>query len=457
MIRHAVSILDKLAPNVLYIIHTLRNNGFEAYFAGGAVRDILLGIEPADYDVVTNARPHQIAELFRGRKVATVGKCFSVCMVDGTEVATYRSGQYCDPLDRTCRVELSDTIHDDLKCRDFSINSMALCPFTGQIIDDFNGISDLGNKIIRFTGEPAARIAEDPCRIIRACRFLAKLEGAFDPGTFEALCVHGEWLRSKVAPERIRLELLKALHYKKPSIFFQALHDIGVLKDVFPSLARCVGLDGGPHHNETVFEHSMIAGDSLSSKNILLRLAAYLHDVGKAEVHEYQDGGPTFIGHENALQTLLDELKALKFSNDEIDKMNAYIRIHMREVDAGTTPKAVRRLLSVLEQLGVSYEDFLRLRIADRKGNLAKPDFSVSEIKMKINKFRTELDAKGAKAFSIKDLAVTGHDVMRILNLSSGPAVGRILQKMLDVVLDNPELNTYEELTRLVASWGEHE
>ncbi|MBW2012167.1 MAG: CCA tRNA nucleotidyltransferase, partial [Deltaproteobacteria bacterium] len=175
---------------VYKIIETLCKNGFEAYLAGGCVRDMLMGIEPSDFDVVTDARPDVIKALFRGRRVTVAGRNFSVCIVDGIEVATYRRGRVCSMADPKRNIALSDNIHDDLKRRDLSINSMAFCPYSGDIIDDFNGVDDLKNKVIRFTENPTDRIKEDPCRILRACRFLSKIEGRFDPATFDALCCY---------------------------------------------------------------------------------------------------------------------------------------------------------------------------------------------------------------------------------------------------------------------------
>jgi tRNA nucleotidyltransferase/poly(A) polymerase len=443
-------VLRDLPSWLIGIVRTLQSQGFEAYIAGGAVRDLLQGVRPADYDVVTNARPAEIAAVFQGRKVERVGKTYPVCLIDGTEVATYRTGRAYTGLTTLRKIEFADTLHEDLKHRDFTINSMALCPFTGRVIDDFGGMADLKCRIIRFTDSPVKRIKEDPCRIIRAARFVARLKGKLDENSRSALCYLGFRLIGSIAPERIRLEILKAMKLPRPSLFFETLHEIGILKWIFPSLAHCVGLAGGPHHDETVFEHNLLVGDALSPKNPLLRLAGYLHDVGKAEVVEYKAGQPVFIGHEKAITSLLTELRHLKFSNDEIDVIRSVIDVHMRPLNAESSPRAVRRLLATLEALGIDYHDFLRMRIADRKGNRAKSPFSISEIKVRLQKFRTELAPEPSGVFSIRHLALSGNDVMRILNLPSGPAVGRILQDLLEQVLDQPERNTYENLKALL-------
>jgi tRNA nucleotidyltransferase (CCA-adding enzyme) len=435
---------------VYNIIETLCKNGFEAYFAGGFVRDMLMGVEPSDFDVATNARPDVIKALFRDRKVTVAGKSFNVCIVDGIEVATYRRGRFRSMTDPNRNVELADNIHEDLKRRDLSINSMAFCPYSGDIIDDFNGAADLKDKVIRFTANPADRIREDPCRILRACRFLSKIEGRFDSASFDALCRYKTTVKAFVAPERVRGEVLKALEYDRPSIFFKALHDIGVLGDILPCLEKCFGLDGGPYPNETVFDHCMKVGDALSAKRPLLRLAGFLHDVGKAETAGFKNGRLTFIGHETAIDGLLSDLSALKFSTDEWTFVKDLVNIHMRKVDADTSPQAVRRLIVVLRGKRIPYTDFLRFKIANKKGNTLKPDLTLSEIKSMAARFRAELSSDKPRAFVIKDLAVTGFDVMRILDVPAGPVVGRTLQSLLDAVIDDPGLNTYENLTRLI-------
>lgn len=435
---------------VYKIIETLCKNGFEAYLAGGCVRDMFMGIDPSDFDVVTDARPDVIKALFRGRRVTVAGRNFSVCIVDGIEVATYRRGRVCSMADPKRNMALSDNIHDDLKRRDLSINSMAFCPYSGDIIDDFKGVDDLKNKVIRFTENPADRIKEDPCRILRACRFLSKIEGRFDPATFDALCRYKTFVKRFVAPERVHLEILKALEYDRPSIFFKALHDIGVLGDILPCLEKCFGLHGGPDHNETVFDHCMKVGDAVSAKSVLLRLAGFFHDVGKAESAEFKNGKPAFINHEKTIGGLLSDLMALKFSTDELTFVKNLITIHMKRVDSDTSPKAVRRLIVTLREKKISYTDFLRFKIANRKGNILKPDFTLSEIKSMAAKFRTELSGDTPGAFEKKDLAVTGCDVMRILDVPAGPVVGQTLQTLMDAVIDDPGLNTYEKLTRLI-------
>lgn len=433
------------------IIQTLCRNGFEAYLAGGAVRDLLQGLEPSDVDVVTNAQGKDIRGVFRNFKVASAGKSFMVNLVDGVEVATYRNASAFRNPNQQKQVRTDASLLTDLKRRDLTINSMALCPYSGVLTDPFGGLHDLNNGIIRFTDNPEARIKEDPCRIVRACRFLAKIEGVFDPDSFAVMRHSKDLVKSRVAPERVRLEIMKSMGCAKPSIFFKALRSVGVLGDILPCLDRCVGLDGGPYHNETVFDHCMMVGDALSPRNSMLRLTGFLHDVGKAEtVQVHDDGRMRFIGHEKTLDRLMADLKKLKFASSEQTYIRALINLHMRRIKTDSTPKAVRRLLAACQKQNINYKDHLRLTIADRKGNLAETDYTLSQIKGIYRQIRVEISERPRAAFGVADLALSGRDVMRILEIPQGPLVGRLLKKLLDAVIENPSLNTPDHLSALL-------
>lgn len=435
----------KINHRAKHIINKLTQNGFKACIAGGAVRDMIAGEVPADFDIVTNAGLDEIQKIFKHEKVKKAGKSFTVCMVDKIEIASCRTYDNADKTD--------DVFPDkDLGKRDFTINSMAFDPLSKKIIDPFSGRKDLKNKIIKFTGNPEDRIAEDPLRMIRACRFAAKIKGSLAFSSLAAIEKNKELVCTDIAFERIRLEILKAMEYHKPSIFFYTLNAAGLLEYVFPCLDRCFNLDGGPHHDETVFDHCMIAGDALSPKKPLLRLAGYLHDVGKYDAAVLKDGKLTFAGHEKKNKMVVSDLKKLKFSIREIDYIDSMIYVHMRPLAEDTTPKAVRRILALLEDRGISFRDFLRMRIADRRGNLAKQPYTFHEIRIRLEKFTAELYGDGNPAFALRDLAITGSDVMAILDIPPGTEVGKILEYIFEKVVDDPCLNNSNDLKQLVAT-----
>ena len=411
------------------------------------MRDLFSGFEPVDYDVVTEAVPDQVEQIFYDQKVCVVGKSFEVCLVNGIEVAGYRKDTYFGLSDKNCKIEPAETLEEDLARRDLTINAMAFCPYTGELVDPYNGIPDLKNKIIRFVGNPAHRIYEDPCRIVRACRFLSKLDGTFASETLDALRTYSYLVKDYVAPERLRAEILKALRTKKASIFFQALESIGALGYIFPSLAACHE-DGGPYHAETIFEHCMLVGDGISTQCPLTKLAGYLHDIGKPSCRT-EEG--SFTGHEGVGSCLAStELFNLRFSTQEIERITALIEFHMRDVKAAKG-KGIRKALSKFKERNLPYREWLRLKFADATGNLTKGSYSFAQKKDLVFKFEKELLVE-APAFSVKDLAVSGHDVMEALGVDPGPEVGKTLRLLYELVLDNPEMNRREDLI----SWLAH-
>ena len=430
-----------LPPQVRNILTRLAANHCRAFIAGGAVRDMAAGRTPADFDIVTDASLETIQQTFNSEKVKIVGKSFHVCLVNGIEVASFRGDRTRFPL-------------ADLEKRDFTINSMAWDPGTGQIIDPFSGGQDLEQGIIRFTGDGPRRILEDPLRMVRACRFVSQVNGRLDRSTLGAIKENVHLVTTRVANERIRMEILKAMAHDRPSLFFQSLQATGLLKPIFPCLDRLVDLDGGPFHGETVFEHCMMVGDALSFKRPLLRLAGFLHDAGKFDAAEVKGGSLTFHGHEKARDKIEADLVNLKFSTRERRYILSVIGVHMRPLTEETTPRAVRRILALLQTHGITYQEFMRMRIADKRSNLAKPPYTLGDIRNRVQKFKNELDPKGSQAFTPADLAIDGNRIMALLDLGPGPEVGRIMDLLFERVLDDPGLNTPSALETLVLSLG---
>lgn len=435
------------------IIQRLCDNGWESYLVGGAARDILIGVEPFDYDIVTNASYEDIEFLFSDRKVRTVGRSFLVCIIDGIEVSTYRTDKYFGLSDKNCVIEKADTLYEDLARRDFSINSLAFCPYTGEIIDNCNGLYDLRNRIIRFTFDPYDRIYEDPCRILRACRFKSKVNGTFSDNTFMAMkeMYH---LLSNVPRERFKLELLKALNDRYASKFFYSLYDIGALEYLFPSLTKCF-ISGGHYHNEDVFSHSMIAGDSISVNKKLTKLAGYLHDIGKPLCMTNNERGKiVFTNHDKVGMDLVkEELKNLRFSTYEINYVSNLVKYHTLLFKDGLSKKSIRKILNKLDKNEIRLKDWMTLKVADRKANLLKPDLTFSEIRIRIQQFLNILNSiEDNEVFTTKHLDINGNDVMEVLNIGQGKEVGYVLDYLFEMVLEDPKLNDKDILIDLLKS-----
>jgi tRNA nucleotidyltransferase/poly(A) polymerase len=419
----------------LQLLYRLRDNGIAAFVVGGAVRDMCQERHPEDVDILAHTSIDTLEKVFEDRTARVVGNTFPVCLVNGIEVAP-------------CRTASGRFPEDDLAMRDFTVNAMAYDPLDNRLIDPFGGRSDLENRVIRFTGDPSDRIEEDPVRMIRGCRFAALLSAKLSGSAQKAIHDHAGFLTPDIPGERIRHELLKAMALPKPSEFFHCLHDTGLLAGILPSLDRCYALDGGPFHGETVFEHCLLVGDALPARQPLLRFAGFLHDAGKMDAQGIKEGRITFHGHETRMDALVTDLDRLRFSVQEKDYILALVRCHMRPLAEKTRPKSIRRLLAMLAQNRISFQDFMRMRIADKKGNLAKSPYTLADIRLRVEKVRQEIARQ--TAFHPDDLAVSGKDIMTIRHIAPGPEVGRIKQQLFEKVLDDPSLNTRENLVQML-------
>jgi len=442
-----------LYRNELYreIINRLYKSKYEVYIVGGFIRDFLTHNKfSEDVDFVTNATPEELKKLFYDMKFATGGETFLVSFVNGVEIATYRRDVVNTGIRTDCQVERAKSIEEDLSRRDFTINAIAFSPITGEFIDPYRGKSDIHDRIIKFIGDPKDRIYEDNERILRACRFMAVMEGLFDRLTFLALKKYSTLIKC-VAPERISLEIKKAMKIRKASVFFETMKLIGCLKYVFPSLRACHDQDGGPHHDETIFEHNMISGDTIHPKYPLIKLAGYLHDVGKPPCAIIDDKDYTlkFIEHEKVGADLVrDELKALCFSNDEIKYICGLIYCHMNSFSKKLSKKATKRFLVRLSKSGIDYRDWFRLFIADKHGNMKSRDFKLGELKSFLEKIKYLYENENT--FSLDALSINGNDVMNALSISQGPKVGIVLKKCFEYCLDNPGDNNKEFLLNFI-------
>ncbi|WP_321494560.1 CCA tRNA nucleotidyltransferase [uncultured Desulfobacter sp.] len=448
--RSAADILDTIQVRhpISHILDTLWAEGFQAFLAGGAVRDALLGTDPADVDILTNALPEDLTRLFADQQPKYVGKSFAVTLVNRVEVAT------CRPADQKAKGAGHTFPATDLGRRDLTINSMAWDPDTRTLADPFGGQKDIEHKVIRFTRDPVDRIEEDPVRMVRACRFAARFGFKMAPDAFNAIRAHAHKITAEGAADRIQREIIKAMDMDKPSGFFNLLHDTGLLALILPSLDRCYDLDGGPHHGETVFEHNLMVGDALPASMPILRLAGFLHDTGKADALEIKEGRNTFPGHQKFTQALMADLERLRFSGKEMDRIYALVRGHMRPLKADTSLKAVRRLLVMLNDLNLSYQDFLRMRIADKKGNMnpVKKPYTLGDIRLRLGKILDALDEH--PPFNVNALDISGKEIQEILGLPQGPAIGKVKDFLFEQVLDDPSLNqrpTLEDLVRQMA------
>lgn len=428
----------------------LKQAEYECFVVGGAVRDMLRNKEWKDVDLATNATPDQILKVFKDWDVREVGKSFGVMIVNGIEIATYRKDRYSGLSDKKVEISYSKSIDEDLERRDFTINSIAWDPTINFLVDPFEGQKDLKDKILRFTGDPEKRIFEDPNRILRAARFVTVLDFEFSKETFEALKKNA-YLIKHVAKERIHAEILKTMVVKKASKFFEVLRELDILKDILPSLQNCVGVDGGPWHNEDVWTHSMLAGDYISPRFPLLKFACYVHDIGKpSSINWKPEGGFNFVGHEKTGSKLAEkELQNLTFPSDQILFVKTLILLHMK-LSARIGAPGVRRCIRDL-QGRASIDDLLRLFLADYHSNLKnKEPYNINGLKRLVKLTRNSQKEKEENKLK---LAVDGHDVMNILNIPPGNRVGYVIKIMEEMILDDPSLNEREGLLKFIETF----
>ncbi len=439
-----IKIPDEVSPAILNIIQKCRDRGYECYLVGGSVRDLLLGLDVYDYDFATDAHPDAIMGIFR-KSIPTGIKHGTVSIIIDQrqfEITTYRSdGTYNDGR-HPDSVAFSNDLKTDIERRDFTINGLAYDPTTGEIIDHVNGIRDLNGRIIRTIGDPVMRFTEDGLRPIRACRFAAKLDFEIEEATLRAIPQTLEVVQ-KVSKERIRDELLKILEAETPSVGIEYLRKSGLLRVILPELADCYEVSQNRYHIYDVYYHSVYSCDAAPKDSPMIRLAALLHDIGKIPTRQPgEDGDFTFYNHEVVGAKMVKRImKRLKFSNEQVDIVNNLILNHMFHYTDEWTDGAVRRFIRKvgLDNIG----NLFTLRMADRKGNGARKGLPAP-----IERLKTRIDRviEAENAFSVRDLNIDGNDIMQEFGLKPGPVIGRILNELLETVLDNPELNERDKL-----------
>jgi tRNA nucleotidyltransferase (CCA-adding enzyme) len=445
-----------IPADVVELCRRLRGAGYEAYVVGGAVRDLLLGRSPKEFDLASSARPEEVITIFGRRRTLPIGLkhgTVTVLLGEGqqrrlVEVTTFRGeGAYVDGR-RPETVTFLRDIHEDLSRRDFTINAIAYDPISDRLIDPHAGATDLERRLIRAVGDPLTRFSEDGLRCIRAVRFAAVLEMTVEESTRAAIPRALSTVR-KISAERVREELNKLLLAERPSIGLRLMQTTGLLSETMPELVEGVGLIQNRFHRYDVWEHTLATVDA-ARPELLGRWAALLHDVGKPRTARAREEDPaerTFYRHEVVGAELAEAmLRRLRFANHDRELVVHLVAQHMYYYTAEWSPQAVRRFL---RRVGPEHvEAVLALRAADIRGSgrAQDPDDEIAPLRARI-----EEQLRLATALKVSDLAVDGADVMRALGVPPGPVVGRVLNRLLERVLDDPTLNTRDGLLALVA------
>ncbi|MBI2032918.1 MAG: HD domain-containing protein [Candidatus Levybacteria bacterium] len=452
--------ISKIPNDVLGIYKQLQDSGFEVFFVGGCVRDLMTKREVKDWDITTNATPEQIqqvfSESFYDNTFGTVG--IPLKNVEETEhkgiieITTYRSESEYKDRRHPEKVTWGKTIEEDLARRDFTINSIALKLTNNQelitnnyaLVDPFNGQEDLQNRLIRAVGDPDQRFKEDALRLMRAIRIATVFSFTIEEKTWNAI-TNDAALIKEIASERVRDELLKILASEFPYEGIMLLKNAGLLDFIFPELLDGVDISQvrpGRHHTTDVFTHNILSLKFCPSPDPVVRFATLIHDIGKPKVAGTdKDGLVTFYNHEIVGAKIAREIaERLRFSKKDRDKIVSLIRWHMFTVDEHITDAAVRRFI---RRVGIdNVKDMMDLRVGDRLGGGTQ---TAESWRLKLFKKRVEEQLQPAP-FSINDLTIDGNDIMQELSLKPGPKVGEILQKLFVEVDEDLSKNTRDYL-----------
>lgn len=445
-------------PFVLQKLNSVfEENGYEAYLVGGAVRDVLMGKNPSDYDVATNAEPQEVTRIFK--KVIPTGIAHGTVTVhfmkNEIEVTTFRTESDYSDGRHPDNVAFTRNLNEDLSRRDFTMNAIAASLKDGKITDPYDGQKDIKNKIIRTVGNPYERFLEDGLRPIRAIRFSAKLNFKIESETLKSISAPEIIEKTKtISLERFRDELLKLMQAEKPSEGLKIMEKTGILGIFMPELMPCRGCiqtDFRGFHEFDVLDHLFYSCDGAPKEKINVRLAALLHDTGKPAAKKIvltpQGETVTFYRHEQYSAEIARKLLfRLKFSNAEIDNICHLIENHMFNYEPQWKDSAVRRFLVKVKAENV--EDLFDLRLADIYGMRNTPvrlhDSQTAKLLLEF-KERIEKEQQKKSALSLKSLAVNGKDLMEA-GIPGGKELGTILNELFETVLEDPAQNKKDTL-----------
>jgi tRNA nucleotidyltransferase (CCA-adding enzyme) len=426
------------------IIHSLQNNGYEAFLVGGCVRDSILNRPIHDYDITTSATPDEMMEVFKDKRIIETGLQHGTItiLIDGEayECTTYRiDGNYSDSR-RPDSVTFTQSLEEDLKRRDFTINAMAYNDEVG-LVDPFNGMEDIKYHKIRCVGRAKDRFSEDALRILRAIRFASQLGFVLEPDT--------DWNISKmyknlenISIERINSEFCKIAVSSDFCVQMVLYHEVFSL--FIPEIKSMIKFpQNNPYHVYDVWNHTVHAIEYCESDDLVTRLAVFFHDIGKPHCYQdSEDGIRHFKGHGRVSADMTDEImKRLRFDNDTREKVIELVYYHDATFEVGK--KYVKRWLNKIGE-----EQFRRLLNVRRADIKAQADMNRGTRLQKIDNIGYILEEvlQDDECFSLKDLAVNGEDVMDTMLIKSGKEVGYWLNEILTRVIDGRLKNDRENL-----------
>ena len=428
---------------VLSALRTMWADGRAAYVVGGSLRDVLLGREPADWDLATDARPDRVLELFPGSVYENRFGTVAARLDDEfLEITTFRSDHEYADFRRPHRVEFGDAIEVDLARRDFTVNALAWGragdgerPSPKEegpgLIDPHHGIADLEHRLLRAVGDPRQRFEEDALRMVRAVRLATTLEFDIEAGTLAAMQARSS-LVAHLSAERVASELGKLLAAERPSVGLRLMDATGILAVISPELAAQRGIPQNKIPGDDLWDHTVRTVDAVRSGHPVVRMAALLHDIGKPAT--MADGH--FLGHDAVGAELATAfMERLRLPRAVVERVAHLIRNHMFSYEPSWGDSGVRRFIQrvgrdVLPQL-------FELREADNEGSGEdRSGHQLDELRE-----RVEAQLAARMVLDRRDLAIDGSDLIAQLGLTEGPMLGRILDALLDEAMTDPTIN----------------
>jgi poly(A) polymerase len=439
--------------------------GFELALVGGPVRDAFLGRTTTDLDFTTSADPDQILQVLKGHVDAQwdVGREFGTIGArigeDTVEITTYRADSY-DSESRKPVVAFGNNLEDDLFRRDFTVNSMALRLPEGIFVDPFNGLSDLIDGVIKTPGKPEDSFSDDPLRIMRAARFASQLGFMVHEDTFRAMKAMADRIEI-VSNERIQVEISKLVLGANPREGLELLVDSGIAELVFPELPSLKLEVDEHHHHKDVYEHTLTVLEQAITyekqygleQDLVLRLAALMHDIGKPLTRKLETGGGVTFHHHDVVgaKLAIKRLKALKYDNDTIKAVARLIELHLRFFgysDQAWGDSAIRRYVRDADDQLARLHVLTRADVTTRNQRKAdRLSHAYDDLEQRIEQLSEEEQLNAIRP----DLS--GEQIMEILGLKPGPDVGKAYKFLLELRLDEGPSSYEDAKIRLLAWW----
>jgi poly(A) polymerase len=440
--------------------------GFELSLVGGPVRDAILGRVAPDLDFTTSANPDQILKLLKPISSATwdIGREFGTIAAqigeEKVEITTYRADSY-DKTTRKPTVEFGDNLEDDLIRRDFTVNAMALRLPSRTFVDPHSGLRDLLLQTLRTPSKPEISFSDDPLRMMRGARFASQLGFEIDPETFDAMRDMADRIQI-ISAERVRDELSKLLLSDDPRPGLEALVDSGIAALVLPELPALKLEADEHHHHKDVYQHTLTVvmqaidyeKDYGLEKDLILRLAALLHDIGKPVTKRLEAGGAVSFHHHDVVGAKLAKkrMQELKFDNDTIKAVARLVELHLRFFgysDQQWSDSAVRRYVRDSEDQLLRLHALTRADVTTRnkkKADRLSHAYDDLEQRIALLSEQEQLDSMRPE--------LDGAQIMEILDITPGRVVGEAYAFLLEIRLDEGEIGFEEARKRLLSWWA---